>query len=88
MEKIDKIVATLGLKISEGAKKVKGHALIREILSNWLPLDRLLLDRIVSELPDPIEAQNFRLPYLLQLNLRKEKIDPVIMNALSTCDHS
>lgn len=70
MEKIDKIITTLGLKISEGARKAKGHNLIREILSNWLPLDRLLLDRIVSELPDPIKAQKFRLPYLLHLNLR------------------
>jgi hypothetical protein len=39
--------------------------MIKEILNQWLPLDKLVLDRIIGELPNPIEAQKFRLPYLL-----------------------
>jgi len=62
------VIATLGLKISEAARKAKGFAFIKEILNTWLPLDRIILDRIVNYLPSPIEAQKFRLPYLLQLN--------------------
>jgi hypothetical protein len=47
-------VSTLGLKISESAKKAKGFALAKEILNSWLPLDKIILDRIVSYLPSPI----------------------------------
>jgi translation elongation factor EF-G len=85
MEKIDKIIATLGLKIAESAKKAKGYVLIKEILNNWLPLDRLMMDRIVSYLPSPIETQQFRLPYLLQLNSKNEILNPRISKALSSC---
>lgn len=73
-EKLNRMITALGLKISESAKKAKGVTLAREILNTWLPLDRLLLDRIVNELPNPIEAQRFRLPYLLQINLKEQKI--------------
>lgn len=65
-----------------------GFALIKEILNTWLPLDRLLLDRIVEQLPNPIEAQRFRLPYLLQLNLREQKPPAAIEHALSCCSNS
>lgn len=49
MEKIDKIAATLGIKISEAARKSKkSYVLIKEILNQWLPLDKIVLDRIVN----------------------------------------
>ena len=44
-----------------------------------------MLDRIVSELPDPIQAQKFRLPYLLQLNSRDNQLPPHLLEALETC---
>ena len=72
------MITALNLKISEAARKAKGYILTKEILNNWLPLDKILLDRIVGELPNPIKAQRFRLPYLLQLNLRQQKISPLI----------
>lgn len=81
-------MASLRLKVSEGARKAKGGVLIRELLNSWLPLDKLVLDRIVSELPNPIAAQKFRLPYLLQLNSRGEQLNETILNALATCSHS
>ena len=80
------MTTALGLKISPFAKKAKGHALIKEILSQWLPLDRLVLNRIVSELPNPIQAQSFRLPYLLELNTRNQRPSPHIMKALADCN--
>ena len=73
-----KVITALGLKVIEAAKKAKGHALTKEILNSWLPLDRLLLDRIVEQLPNPIQAQRFRLPYLLQLGLRNQALPPAI----------
>ena len=76
------MIAALQLKISNGARKTKGWALIKEVLSSWLPLDRLMLDRIISELPDPIKAQKFRLPYLLQLNSRDNQLSPDLLQAL------
>ena len=79
------MITALGLKISESAKKAKGVTLAREILNTWLPLDRLLLDRIVSELPNPIEAQRFRLPYLLQINLKEQKISKEVRESLANC---
>lgn len=56
------------LKVSEIAKKNYNHYLIKEILNSWLPLDKIVLSRIVEVLPNPKEAQAFRLPYLLKLN--------------------
>jgi ribosome assembly protein 1 len=64
------VITALNLKISESAKKARGYAYIKEILNSWLPLDRVLLDKIISQLPNPIQAQRFRLPYLLHLNKR------------------
>jgi len=48
------MVSSLNLKISEGAKKAKGYALIKELLNQWLPLDKLVLERIVNQLPNPV----------------------------------
>lgn len=72
------MITALNLKISEGARKAKGYAFTKEILNSWLPLDRLILDRIVDQLPNPIDAQRFRLPYLLQLNLKQQKLSSQI----------
>ncbi len=52
-EKLNRIITALNLKISQSARNAKGFILIKEILGSWLPLDRILLDRIVSELPNP-----------------------------------
>ena len=87
-ERLSKVVTALNLKISESARKAKGHALTKEILNAWLPLDRLLLDRIVEQLPNPIHAQQFRLPYLLQLGLREQQLPANIEEALSICSTS
>jgi ribosome assembly protein 1 len=87
-ERLNKVIAALNLKVGESARKAKGHVLTKEILSSWLPLDRLLLDRIVEQLPNPIQAQQFRLPYLLQLGLRQQQLPPNIEEALSVCSIS
>ena len=39
----------------------------------------------MSELPNPIEAQKFRLPYLLQLNSKKEQLGEKVLKGLATC---
>jgi hypothetical protein len=36
-------------------------------MNAWLPFDVITLKRIIEVLPDPVSAQNFRLPYLLGL---------------------
>ena len=72
--------------MTESAKKAKSYVLIKEILNQWLPLDKLVLDRIVNELPNPINAQKFRLPYLLGLNSKDQQPSAEIMKALSICD--
>jgi ribosome assembly protein 1 len=87
-ERLGRVITALNLKISESARKAKGHALTKEILNTWLPLDRLLLDRIVEQLPNPIHAQQFRLPYLLQLGLREQQLPANIEAALSVCSTS
>ena len=53
------------------------------MLNGWLPLDKILLSRIIEILPNPKEAQNFRLPYLLQLNSGEAKVDKEVSIALS-----
>ena len=71
-EKIEKIIKTLDLKVAENTKKTYNFQLIKEILNSWLPFDKIILSRIVEVMPNPIEAQAFRLPYLLKLNNREE----------------
>ena len=87
-ENIEKITKKLNLKVSENAKKKYGYHLTKEILNAWLPLEKIVLSRIVEILPNPIEAQRFRLPYLLQLNAHNTIIDKEISMALSECSHS
>ena len=61
--------------MTENAKKKYGYHLTKEIINGWLPLDKIVLSRIIEVLPNPKDAQNFRLPYLLQLNTQNQIID-------------
>lgn len=86
-QKIDTIIEKLKIKVPENVKKTYNYHLTKEILNAWLPLDKILLSRIVEILPDPIEAQAFRLPYLLKLHSNKDQLKPSIIKAISTCSY-
>lgn len=86
-QKIEMIIEKLKIKVSEAAKKTYNYHLTKEILNAWLPLDKILLSRIIEILPDPTEAQAFRLPYLLKLNSNKDELKPTIIRAISACSY-
>lgn len=85
--KVENIITKLRLKVSEVAKKNYNHYLIKEILNAWLPLDRVVLSRIVEILPNPKQAQAFRLPYLLNLSSNRDKISPEVNTAIAKCSY-
>jgi hypothetical protein len=47
VEKIDKIISFFGLKISDKIKNAFDFTLVKEILTNWLPLDKVLFRTVI-----------------------------------------
>lgn len=56
-------------------------------MNAWLPLDKVVLSRIIEVLPNPKQAQAFRLPYLLNLSSNREEVDADINRAISVCSY-
>ena len=52
--RVEKIISVLGLKINDKIKQTLDYPLVREILMNWIPLDKAIFRSVVNCLPDPI----------------------------------
>ncbi|WFD22365.1 Cytoplasmic GTPase/eEF2-like protein (ribosomal biogenesis) [Malassezia equina] len=66
-ERIDKIIATLGLSIHARDLRSKEPAtLMQAILSQWLPLSACTFAAVVRCLPAPSEAQRWRVPRIIR----------------------
>lgn len=66
-ERIDKIIATLGLSIHARDLRSKEPAtLMQAILSQWLPLSACTFAAVVRCLPAPSEAQRERVPRMIR----------------------
>lgn len=69
-ERIDKIIATLGLSIHARDLRAKDSAaLMQAILSQWLPLSACTFAAVVRCLPAPSEAQRVRVPHMIRPDL-------------------
>lgn len=61
-EKLNK----LEVNLSQEEKKKTGKALMKTIMSKWLPAADCLVEMMILHLPSPIQAQKYRTPYLYE----------------------
>ncbi|OLY81748.1 Ribosome assembly protein 1 [Smittium mucronatum] len=81
--RIDKIIQTIGAKISPNDRKVKDYkALLAIIMRSWLPIAHTCMLSIVKLLPSPKQAQPIRVPNLLKgkYNYKSGNIVDSILN--------
>ena len=74
-----KIVREMGIKFSDIIEAYEKNR--HESLETFIPLPRVILDMIVEKLPNPIEAQKYRLAKIWKGNLNSEA-----GRAMMTCD--
>ncbi|OZJ03843.1 hypothetical protein BZG36_04304 [Bifiguratus adelaidae] len=88
--KVEKIIATLGLKIlPRDLKSRDTKALLTAMFAQWLPLSTAVLLAAVDQIPSPSAAQRVRLPKMLYPNGdAPEEPSTPLDKALYTCDPS
>jgi elongation factor 2 len=60
VEKYEKMCASLGIKLAADEKDLPGKRLLKAIMQKWLPASDALLMMIVTHLPSPVKAQQYR----------------------------
>ncbi|KAJ3051247.1 Cytoplasmic GTPase/eEF2-like protein (ribosomal biogenesis) [Rhizophlyctis rosea] len=91
-EKVEKIVKALSIKVLPRDMKSKDNRyLLQIIMSQWLSLSSSVLLTVVDKLPNPIEAQQLRMPKILQVTggvstLRGNEEFEKLEKALRDCD--
>ena len=76
IEKLNK----LGIELNQDDKKKSDKALLKAIMSKWLPAADCLVEMMILHLPSPLEAQKYRTPYLL------EGEEEEVREAMEKCD--
>lgn len=85
--KLEKIVKALEVKVGPRDFKAKdSRALLRTILSQWLPVSSAVLLTVIQKVPSPVEAQNKRMPSLLSTTPHSELIDAALSNDIISCN--
>jgi elongation factor 2 len=59
-EKYEKMIASLGVKLLTDEKDYQAKKLLKAIMQKWLPASDALLQMIVTHLPSPLKAQQYR----------------------------
>lgn len=86
-EVLNKIITTLNIKILPRDLRSKdSKALLRQIMSQWLPISSSILITVVEQLLPPVEAQKIRIPAILDAVPNSELIDPKLQDAMLLCD--
>jgi ribosome assembly protein 1 len=98
MERVQKIVKTLGVKVLPRDLRSKDtRALLSTILGQWLPLSANILLGVVDKLPSPVEAQAERLSNILYPEEKPTRTDKGTLHivakndlerSLYACDHT
>lgn len=93
VDRIEKIIKFFDLKISEKVKQTFDYPLIKEILNNWLPLDKVIFRTVIESLPSPVKAQKARLSVLFAEDENSARIKSdkeamqIIKRAVECCDN-
>jgi len=82
-EKYEKMIASLGVKLSADEKELQSKKLLKAIMQKWLPASDALLQMIVTHLPSPVKAQSYRAE-----TLYTGPIDDKYFKGLKECDKS
>ena len=56
----------LEIKLSQEEAKKTEKALLKTIMSKWMPAANCLIEMMILHLPSPMEAQKYRTPYLYE----------------------
>merc|ERR1719446_534320 len=66
MEKVDKMIATLGIELKAADRDLQGKHLMKNIFQKWINAADALLEMIILKLPSPVKAQAYRAAYLYE----------------------
>ena len=65
-EEIFKVMANIGVKLDTDDKALQGKHLMKRVMQKWINASDSILEMIVSKLPSPKKAQQYRAPYLYE----------------------
>jgi len=80
-EKYEKMMGTLGITLKGDEKQLQGKPLMKRAMQIWINAADTLLSMIVLRLPNPQEAQKYRVE-----NLYEGPMDDEAANAIRSCD--
>jgi elongation factor 2 len=80
-EQINKLVDTMGVKLSSEEKELTDKKLMRTILQKWINAADALLEMMIHHLPSPKKAQQYRAKYLYE-----GPEDDACCTAMKNCD--
>lgn len=80
-EKYEKMMGTLGITLKGDEKQLQGKPLMKRAMQIWINAADTLLSMIVLRLPNPQEAQKYRVE-----NLYEGPMDDEAANAIRACD--
>ncbi|PVU96904.1 hypothetical protein BB561_000885 [Smittium simulii] len=84
-DRIDKIISSLGCKITTRDRKVKDQKILASlIMRSWLPLAQTCMLAIIDQLPSPNQAQSIRIPKLIKGKYNFH--DGPVVTSLLDCD--
>ena len=66
MEKVDKMITTLGIELKTADRDLQGKHLMKNIFQKWINAAEALLEMIILKLPSPVKAQKYRAAYLYE----------------------
>jgi len=81
MEKVDKMIGTLGVVLKEDERKLQGKHLMKNVFQKWINAADALIEMIILKLPSPVEAQKYRVSYLYE-----GPVDDATGTAIANCD--
>ena len=82
-EQIDKLITTMGVKLSSEEREFVDKKLMRTILQKWINAADALLEMMINHLPSPRTAQKYRAKYLYE-----GPEDDRCCTAMKNCDSS
>ena len=89
MERVEKIVKTLNLKILPRDLRSKDtRNLLVAIFSQWLPLSTSVLLTVINKLPSPVQAQTDRTTLILENQRQLDLVPKYLEQAMMMCDTS
>ncbi|TVU35156.1 hypothetical protein EJB05_17030 [Eragrostis curvula] len=80
-DKLLPILQKLGINMKSDEKDLRGKALMKHVMQNWLPASNALLEMMIYHLPSPAKAQKYRVE-----NLYKGPHNDIYASSIRKCD--